>query len=224
VPSSWLLSLLMVCITLPGWLTGFWQKKQEGNNQDNPSPSEKSNQVTGLTADVEKTMEELRLYSFEKEVLSSALTTIYEAEVKGILKVSERDRISERYKKELQILEREIEERRKVAELVDLEKEKTELKTHFSQKMQEIEQKIEQLKSLIGSLPPVDLNKVDREKPLPENLVHMDKELNATRNMTAEEPTEKATKMKPKGEEKMEALREEVLKAIERLEQIEGEV
>jgi len=28
-------------------------------------------------------MEELRLYSFEKEVLSSALTTIYEAEVKG---------------------------------------------------------------------------------------------------------------------------------------------
>jgi len=214
----------MVCITIPGWLTGFWQKKQEGNNQDNPSPSEISNQVTGLTADVEKTMEELRLYSFEKEVLSSALTTIYEAEVKGILKVSERDRLSERYKKELQILEREIEERRKIAELVDLEKERTELKTHFSQKMQEIEQKIEQLKSLIGSLPPVDLNKVDTGKPLPENLVHLDKELNATRNMTVEEPTEKVTKMKPKGEEKMEALREEVLKAIERLEQIEGEV
>jgi len=208
----------MVCITIPGWLTGFWQKKQEGNNQDNPSPSEISNQVTGLTADVEKTMEELRLYSFEKEVLSSALTTIYEAEVKGILKVSERDRLSERYKKELQILEREIEERRKVAELVDLEKERTELKTHFSQKMQEIEQKIEQLKSLIGSLPPVDLSKVDVGKPLPENLAHLDKEL------TVAEPTEKVTKMKNKGEQKMDALREEVLKAIERLEQIEGEV
>jgi seryl-tRNA synthetase len=208
----------MVCITLPGWLTGFWQKKQEGNNQDNPSPSEMSNQVTGLTSDVEKTMEELRLYSFEREVLSAALTTIYEAEVKGILKVSERDRLSERYKKEVQILEREIEERRKVAELVDLEKERTELKTHFSQKMQEIEQKIEQLKSLIGSLPPVDLNKVDIGKPLPENLVHLDKEL------TVAEPTEKATKMKTKGEEKMDALREEVLKAIERLDQIEGEV
>ena len=217
MPSSWLLSLLMVCITLPGWLTGFWQKK-EGNNQDNPSPSEISNQVTGLTSDVEKTMEELRLYSFEREVLSAALTTIYEAEVKGILKVSERDRLSERYKKEVQILEREIEERRKVAELVDLEKERTELKTHFSQKMQEIEQKIEQLKSLIGSLPPVDLNKVDIGKPLPENLVHLDKEL------TVAEPTEKATKMKTKGEEKMDALREEVLKAIERLDQIEGEV
>jgi hypothetical protein len=208
----------MVCITLPGWLTGFWQKKQEGNNQDNPSPSEISNQVTGLTSDVEKTMEELRLYSFEREVLSAALTTIYEAEVKGILKVSERDRLSERYKKEVQVLEREIEERRKVAELVDLEKERTELKTHFSQKMQEIEQKIEQLKSLIGSLPPVDLNKVDIGKPLPENLVHLDKEL------TVAEPTEKATKMKTKGEEKMDALREEVLKAIERLEQMEGEV
>jgi hypothetical protein len=215
----------MVCITLPGWLTGFWQKKQEGNGQDNPSPPETGNQVSGLTADVERTMEELRLYSFEKEVLSSALTTIYEAEVKGILKVSERDRLSERYKKELQILEREIEERRKVAELVDLEKERTELQTHFSQKMQEIEQKIEQLKSLIGSLPPVDLNKVDEDKSLQENLVvHLDRELDSTGNMTVEEPTQKVTRMKPKGEEKMETLREEVLKAIERLEQIEGEV
>jgi len=71
---------------------------------------------------------------------------------------------------------------------------------------------------LIGSLPPVDLNKVDIGKPLPENLVHLDKEL------TVAESTEKATKMKNKGEEKMDALREEVLKAIERLEQIEGEV
>jgi len=176
-----------------------------------------------LTMDVDKAMEELRLYSFEREVMSSALTTIYEAEVKGILKISERDRLAEPYKRDLQILDQKIEERRKVADLLDLQKEKKKLQSYYSQKMTELDRKIDELRSLIGSLPQLDLhNLVTSENSVETPTLSNEQPKEPNHNLP--EPTiDVSSKTKTKTEEKIETLREEVLRAIERLEQIESE-
>jgi hypothetical protein len=161
-------------------------------------------------------MEELRLNSFEREVISSALTAIYEAEVKGILKVSERDRLAEPYKKKIEFLDQKIEERRKIAELFNLHREKKELQAYYSEKMTEIEKKIRELRFLVGSLPQLDLQTITMSENVPDKTTHPDSsQLGQTPEISA--------KTKTKTEEKIESLREEVLRAIERLEQIESE-
>lgn len=176
-----------------------------------------------LNVDVERAMEELRLYSFEREVLSSALTTIYEAEVKGILKVSERDWLSTPYKESLKLLEQKIEERRKIADLLNLEKEKKELQTYYSDKMNEIEKKIEEMRSLIGSLPQIDLHAPTMNNDLTENVTQPDDRAKILNSNQSGSIDETSNKVRTKTEERIEALREEVLRAIERLEQIESE-
>jgi hypothetical protein len=223
VPNSWLLSLLIVCITLPQWLDCLLHKKQKGNCEQDPAQSMQNNVKVERDVDVERAVEELRLYSFEREVLSSALTSIYEAEVKGILKVSERDRLAEPYKQSLRVLEQKIEERRKIADLLNLEKEKRELQTYYSEKMNEIEKKIEDLRSLIGSLPQIGIHTPPMNSDLAESLTRPDDRaeiLNANQSSSIDQ---KSDKTRTKTEERIEALREEVLRAIERLEQIESE-
>jgi hypothetical protein len=228
VPSSRLLSLLIICIALPGWLTSLLHKKREGDSQQDSTQPEKVDETGGLITDVNKAMEELRLYSFQREVLSSALTTIYEAEVKGILKVSERDKLAEPYKKDLQFLDEKIEERRKVSELLNLQKEKKELQTSYSQKIIEIDRKIEELRSLIGSLSQLDLQTLPTSENLPENPPppsepSPSEPFKETNNTSLGPTVEISGKTKNKTEQKIEALREEVLRAIDRLEQIESE-
>jgi hypothetical protein len=157
-------------------------------------------------------LNELRLFSFQREVISSALTRIYEAEVKGILKGSERDKLAESYKKELELLDGKIEQRRKVTELQNLKKEKKELQIYYSQKITEIDKKIGELESSSESfsltnpaLPQSSLEVINNEEPS---------------NNSAE--SEKSENLE-KTDKKIEALREEVLQAIDRLEQIESE-
>jgi len=228
VPSSRLLSLLIICIALPGWLTSLLHKKREGEGQQDSAQPEKVGETAGLIRDVNKAMEELRLYSFQREVLSSALTTIYEAEVKGILKVTERDKLAEPFKKDLQLLDEKIEERRKVAELFNLQKEKKELQTFYSQKIIEIDRKIEELRSLIGSLPQLDLQTLSTPEILPEKTQppsepFPNEPFKETNSSSLGQTVEISSKTKNKTEQKIESLREEVLRAIERLEQIESE-
>lgn len=223
MPSSRLLSLLIICIALPGWLTSLLHKKREGEGQQDSAQPEKVGETAGLIRDVNKAMEELRLYSFQREVLSSALTTIYEAEVKGILKVTERDKLAEPFKKDLQLLDEKIEERRKVAELFNLQKEKKELQTFYSQKIIEIDRKIEELRSLIGSLPQLDLQTLSTPENLPEKTQPPSEPFKETNSSSLGQTVEISSKTKNKTEQKIESLREEVLRAIERLEQIESE-
>jgi len=223
VPDSRLLSLLIICIALPEWLMNFLHRTPEKEGQRAPN---QLLQNTEISSDVDKAMEEFRLYSFEREVLSSALTAIYEAETKGILKVSERDRLAEPYKENLKLLDSKIEERRRVADFYNLQKEKKELQEQYSEKMNEIDRKIGELRSLIGSLPQWDLHPpATKNRPL-EILNSTNEGSKKTNDVSSDQAVEgKAleSKSKTKTEEKMETLREEVLRAIERLEQMESE-
>ncbi len=221
VSDSLLLSLFIICITLPEWLMSILHRKPA---EEAPAQNQLQNAET--SSDVDKAMEEFRLYSFEREVLSSALTTIYEAETKGILKVSERDRLAEPYKENLKTLDKKIEERRRVADFYNLQKEKNDLQKYYSEKMNEIDGKIVELKSLIGSLPQWDLHHLPTNNHPPDILNYTNERPGETNNITSDQIVQgkkQETKSKTKTEEKMESLREEVLRAIERLEQIESE-
>src|SRR5881296_1436008 len=90
----------LVLLTLAVFL--FGRKK----NLVEEAPSEQLGQFpvpdvmkkTVTSYDVSKARDHLRIASLERDIISGALTTIYEAEAKGQLNESERNQLVQRYK------------------------------------------------------------------------------------------------------------------------------
>lgn len=89
----------------------------------------------------------------EREILSHAVTRIYEAEAEGKISLEERDRMVERYEKELKRINMALAEIEKQARLEDLEREKEQLRVLIDARIKDIEKDIERLKMETGLLP-----------------------------------------------------------------------
>jgi len=89
----------------------------------------------------------------EREILSYAVTRIYEAEAEGRISLEERDRMVERYERELKRVNKALAEIEKQARLEDLEREKEQLRSFIDARIKDIERDIERLKMETGLLP-----------------------------------------------------------------------
>ncbi len=181
-----------------------------------PIPDVMKKTITSF--DVDKARDHLRIASLERDIIGSALTTIYEAEAKGQLNETERNHLAQRYKGDLKRVDGEIDTYKKVVDLHELESAKEDLLKSFHEKLMEIDARINQIKPALTQLPPMGEGPAQPTStpPKPED---QPSPIQTTTNK------EKNPKEKPKNkaEERLEAIREEVLKAMERLEQIETE-
>jgi hypothetical protein len=166
------------------------------------------------SGDVTRSRDKLRLASLERDIIGDALTKIYEAETRGQINDSEKNQLLQRYKTDLKRVDGEIDTHKRTVDLYELESAKEDLLKSFQEKMLEIDLKISQIRPTISATlettpKPSEPPKTETNPaPLPTN-----------------PPKERAPKEKPKNkaEERLETIREEVLKAMERLEQIETE-
>ncbi len=162
--------------------------------------------------------EELRVFNLERQILGSALTTIYESLTKGLLNEDEKNLLVGKYKVDLKRLEEQISDRKRIVELFQLEHSRDDLLRELSSKLEEIDSGIKKLRP--DYMPPP----IPAAPPKPES----DREDQKSAKQTTEHKErerEKAPRDEPrnKAEKKIEEIREEVIKAMERLEQIEGE-
>jgi len=164
--------------------------------------------------DVSRSRDRLRLASLERDIIGDALTKIYEAETRGQINDSEKNQLLQRYKTDLKRVDGEIDTHKRTVDLYDLESAKEDLLKSFQEKMLEIDLKISQIRPTVITTSettpkPTEPPKIETSPtPAPTN-----------------PPKERPLKEKPKNkaEERLETIREEVLKAMERLEQIETE-
>lgn len=170
------------------------------------------------TEEVENAREELRTLNLRREIVASALTAIFEAEAQGKIGCDSRDSLIETYKAQMRALDDQIAERKKVTELSDLLNEREELVRSFEQRIAEIDGQLQRLNGspeLRPQIPPIGemAQEAARMTDVPKTSADAD---------SAEEkrPVERA---KGRTEERIDQIREEVLKAIERLEKIESE-
>ncbi len=162
--------------------------------------------------DVSRSRDRLRLASLERDIIGDALTKIYEAETRGQINDSEKNQLLQRYKTDLKRVDGEIDTHKRTVDLYDLESAKEDLLKSFQEKMLEIDLKISQIRPTVITISettpkPTEPPKIETSPtPAPTN-----------------PPKERPLKEKPKNkaEERLETIREEVLKAMERLEQIE---
>jgi len=168
--------------------------------------------------DIEKAREELRALDLEKQITAAALTTIFEAEIQAKISRGTRDGLVENYKAKLKALDEQIAERKKVTELSDLMSERDNLIRSFEQRIAEIDERLKQINAHSGSIPQIS---AVAQVPLgPEKTSEVPGTSSGNANVTDDKP---AVEVKNRTEERMKAIREEVLKAIERLEKIESE-
>jgi hypothetical protein len=169
---------------------------------------------TITSTDVSRSRDRLRLASLERDIIGDALTKIYEAETRGQINDNEKNQLLQRYKTDLKRVDGEIDTHKKTVDLYELESAKEDLLKSFQEKMLEIDLKISQIRPTVTSTS--EITTKPSEPPKTET---------SPTPPTTSPPKERPTKEKPKNkaEERLETIREEVLKAMERLEQIETE-
>ena len=176
--------------------------------------------------DVQRAEEDLRILSVEKEIVSYALTRLYEAQAEGKITEGDKEKLLGKYKDEMNGLEKQINDKQMVVRLHELESTQSDLVKLFQEKFEEINRNIENIRTSLGLSPqPSKQQETSEEK---KEIPPKEKEEEVTeknKEEATEETKEKASSRprKSKAEEKVEAIQQEVLKILERLEKQEAE-
>jgi hypothetical protein len=178
-----------------------------------PVPDSLKKTVTGN--DASRARDRLRLANLERDIIGDALTKIYEAETRGQINETEKTQLLQRYKTDLKRVDGEIDTHKRTVDLYELESAKEDLLKSFHEKMLEIDLKISQIKPTASITSPEKTSETSAPT----------KEETQSAPAQSSPPKERPAREKPKNkaEERLETIREEVLKAMERLEQIETE-
>ena len=161
--------------------------------------------------------EELNLLNVERNILSFALTHLYESEAEGKISEDQRNALVEKYSSIMRDIEKNIEETRLIVDLYKFESTQTELLKDFYDRFQEIDSKAEDLRTQLGI-------KEREEKVKPAKSTVMKKRSTKPKSKSLQKKIEREIKPKKKdAEQKIEAIQEEVIKVLEKLQQMETE-
>jgi hypothetical protein len=198
-------------------LIGFWKKKDSRPLEPKriiplpnlPASTLEKPRTTSLEA-VNRARESLKVLRLERQILGSAVTTIYESQTKGMISEAERDRMLERYKVDLKQLEKAISENQDVVDLYDLELERESVIKNYNARLTEIDAKLKELRSGSRAEDPLRLSRTQSERKVPAE---------------GQDPQggQKEDDQATDAEKRIDKIREEILQAMDRLEQIETE-
>ena len=169
-----------------------------------PLSAERSVTVT----EAKKARDELKTMDLEREVLSYAIRRLYEAHAEGKITEEERERLAHRYKSRMAKIKETISRSESIVALHELEAMRGDLMKLFSERFDEVNEKIEEIRSRIGIKPVVEVPAPPPPPPV--------KEIRRVRRPPSP-PT------KTEAEKRIEEIKAEVEKVLERLGQIEVE-
>jgi phage I-like protein len=167
-----------------------------------------------------KAKEELRILDLEREILSDALRKLYEAHAEGKITEEERDRLAQTYKERMMTIKEAIARDESIVALHELEAMQEDLIKLFSERFDEISAKIEELRAKVEAKPIKEVT-IQAERP--------PRKPEAGEKPEAEEKAKKKRKPSPRlpprseAEKRIEEIRAEVEKVLERLGQMEIE-
>lgn len=165
---------------------------------------------TVSSSDLDRSRREMRTIVVERDLLSSALMKLYEAENDGRITREEREMISKRYSDQIRDLQTKLKDVELIVEVGELESLRNELVTLFEQKIQNIESRLDVAKQSLGVAAP----QVVKKEAAPR----------IDRGTDLERAIEKRAKPEvSESERRVKEIRDEVMEALTRLEQIDIE-
>jgi len=215
-----LLILIISCVAVLVAILSLYAMKSARKKKEEPLevpeareglPSKVERSVT--SEDAKKAREELRMLDLEREILSYAIRRLYEAQAEGKISEEERERLALGYKDRMLKIKEAISRSESIAALHELETMEEDLIKLFSERFDEITKKIENLRTSL-ELKPIREVPVPVPSPAPPSALP-EREKRSIRKPPAPKKTE--------AEKRIEEIKAEVEKVLERLGQIEVE-
>jgi hypothetical protein len=181
--------------------------------------------------------DELRMLDLEREILGDAIRRLYEAQAEGKITETERDKLAASYKQRMNTIKESITKDEGIIALHELESMQEDLMKLFSERFGELTSKVEELRGRIDVKPIREI----QVKPIPTQQIQMDdaeeeeeeEETSeaAERKPTAvavaprkpRKPADEKPSQKTESEKRIETIRSEVEKVLDKLGQMEIE-
>lgn len=198
--------------------------------QYSSSPFRLSKSIPSTTAANAK--DELRMLDLEREILGDAIRRLYEAQAEGKITEAERERLAASYKQRMNTIKESITKDESIIALHELEGMQEDLMKLFSERFGELTSKVEELRGRIDVKPIREIP----VKPILTTPIQMDEEEEEeAEEESAEEktgerkppkkrkPAEEKPTQKTEAERRIESIRSEVEKVLDKLGQMEIE-
>lgn len=167
--------------------------------------------------EAERAREELRILDLEREILSTAIRRLYEAHAEGKITEEERERIAHTYKSRMMTIKDAISQDESLVALHELEAMQEDLVRLFNERFDELHMKIDDLRSKVEVEPIEEIPIPKAERPGKAPL-----EIHAKKTRRRKKPAAKPTP-RSEAEKRIEKIREEVEKVLDKLGQMEIE-
>ena len=161
--------------------------------------------------DAEKSKKELNILDVEREILSYGIRRLYEAQAEGKISEKERERLAEGYKQRMRDIKESVAKNESVVALHELESMQDDLIKLFNARFDEINNKIGSLRINLDLTP---APKIPEPTPTPPS---------SQPEKTKRERRKPSIPKKTEAEERIDQIRAEVEKVLERLGQMETE-
>lgn len=158
--------------------------------------------------------DDLRLLDLEREILSNAIRRLYEAHAEGKITEEEREKIAETYKSRMMNIKEAITKDESLVALHELETMQEDLIKLFSERFDELTGKIDELRSKVEVKPIKEIAIPTAKKPAK-------KRAKKREGMEKKKPPKPT--LKTEAEKRIEKIREEVEKVLDKLGQMEIE-
>jgi len=205
-----------------------WQKErqaavaEEGKGEVETKVSPFKIVKTVSPEEAARAKEELRILDLEREILSDAIKRLYEAHAEGKITEEERDRLAQTYKERMMIVKEAISKDESLVALHELEAMQEDLIKLFSERFDEISAKIEELRSKVEAKP---IKEITIPTVKPAKTVEKEEKIEEAVEEKAKRKRKPPAKPSPRteAEKRIEEIRAEVEKVLERLGQMEIE-
>lgn len=199
-----------------------------------PVPFKISKSVQGPMASSAK--DELRMLDLEREILGDAIRRLYEANAEGKITENEREKLAGMYKSRMNNIKESISKDENIIALHELEGMQEDLMKLFSERFGDLTSKVEELRSKIDVKPireiPIKLapqttqmedSESEEEEEAAEASETQTSEKKAATPKKPRKPIEEKPDQKTEAERRIESIRSEVEKVLDKLGQMEIE-
>lgn len=177
--------------------------------------------------------DELRILELEREILSDAIRRLYEAQAEGKITEQEREKLAGTYKARMMSIKESIAKDETIVALHDLESMQEDLMKLFSERFGELTSKVEELRSKIDVKPIKEVPiKMPTVQPTTMQMEAASEEAEGKAAVESEgeeqtkkkrKPAEEKPDAKTEAEKRIETIRSEVEKVLDKLGQMEIE-
>jgi len=226
-------SLIYALIAIGATITGIivvYLTTRRGRKRPKVKLEKSEKPLTGLPFKIDKSVssndaqrakEELRILDLEREILSDAIRRLYEAHAEGKITEEEREKLAQTYKSRMMSVKDAIGKDESVVALHELEAMQEDLIKLFSDRFDEISGKIEELRTKAEAKPIKEI--AIPTKDTPATAKTEEKPESEEKNKKKRKPSPPKPSPRTEAEKRIEEIRNEVEKVLDRLGQMEIE-